>query len=255
MVQKMSEKKSDGSVLLVSNNGKKFLVKDTEKDYHSQYGMIKKEDLMKNNGSELKTNKDVSLFLIKPSFIDLFSKIKRGAQIIPSKDVGFIISETGIGKNSIVVDAGAGSGGLCLVLANIAKKVYSFDIREDHIEIVKKNKELLGLKNLEIKEGNIYQDKLPKNIDVVTLDVPEPWLAIENVMKYLSSGGFIVSYSPTIPQVSDLVDSVSNRKGIVHLKTIEIIEREWEILGRKVRPKTQQRISHSGFLTFLRKIN
>ena len=251
----MSKKNSEDSALLVSKDGKKFLVKDVEKDYHSQYGMIKKEDLMKKSGSELKTNKGVSLFLVKPFFIDFFSKIKRGAQIIPSKDVGVIISETGIGKDSIIVDAGAGSGGLCLTLANIAKKVYSFDVREDHIEIVTKNKELLGLKNLEVKKGNIYEDKLPKNIDVVTLDVPEPWLAIDNVSKYLNSGGFIISYSPSIPQVSDLVDSVSNKEGIVHLKTIEIIEREWEVLGRKVRPKTQQRINHSGFLTFLRKIN
>ena len=37
------------------------------------------------------------------------------------------------------------------------------------------------------------------------------------------------------------------------VKTIEIIERQWEIDGRKVRPKGQE-IGHSGFLTFMRKI-
>ncbi len=255
MVPKMTNKEIKDAVLLVTKDSKKFLVKDTSKDYHSQYGMIIKEDLAKENGAKLKTNKGKSLFLIKPSFIDFFSKIKRGAQIIPSKDVGFIISETGIGKNSIIVDAGAGSGGLCLTLANIAKKVYSFDIRDDHIEIVKKNKELLELKNLEVKKGNIYEDKIPSNADLVTLDVPEPWLAVKNISENIKPGGFIVSYSPTIPQVSDLVESLEDIEGIVHIKTIEIIEREWEINSRKVRPKSQQRISHSGFLTFLRKIN
>ena len=42
-------------------------------------------------------------------------------------------------------------------------------------------------------------------------------------------------------------------KNFIHLKTIEIIEREWDVQGRKVRPKSQP-IGHSGFLTFVRKI-
>lgn len=239
--------------LLFSKNGKKFLVKNEEQNYHSQYGFVTKADLQKETGSEVKTNTGQSLYLLDPQFIDKFARMKRGAQIIPSKDVGFIISETGLGKDSVVVDAGAGSGGLCLTLAHLVKKVYSFDVRDDHLAIVEKNKELLGLKNLSLKKGNVYEDKLPK-ADVINLDVPEPWLALSNIEKSLNPGGFLVSYSPSIPQVSDFVEAVQKLDGFVYLKSVEIIEREWEFQGRKIRPKTQQRINHSGFLTFVRKV-
>ena len=37
------------------------------------------------------------------------------------------------------------------------------------------------------------------------------------------------------------------------MKTVEIIEREWHAEGRKVRPATKD-FSHTGFLTFIRKL-
>jgi tRNA (adenine57-N1/adenine58-N1)-methyltransferase len=40
---------------------------------------------------------------------------------------------------------------------------------------------------------------------------------------------------------------------LIFLKTIEVSEREWDVIERKVRPKTQT-IGHSGFMTFVRKI-
>ena len=93
-----------------------------------------------------------------------------------------------------------------------------------------------------------------KNLDLVTLDMPEPWLGVDNAFKALKPGGFIVSYSPCIPQVSDFVEKVRKTQGLVYLKTIELIEREWEFDARKIRPKTMQPLSHSGFLSFVRKI-
>ena len=66
-------------------------------------------------------------------------------------------------------------------------------------------------------------------------------------------GGFLVSYSPTIPQTADFVNEVNKDKDFVHVKTSEIIERNWEIDGRKVRPRSQQ-IGHSGFISFVRRI-
>ena len=240
--------------LLVSSHGKKFLVKNPDQDYHSQFGYVTSEQMKDEEGSEIRTNKDTKFFLLNPGFLDLYSKIKRGAQIIPLKDIGFIISETGINKNSVVLDAGAGSGGIALFLANIVKKVTTMDIREDHLNIVKKNAEYLGLKNISAKLGSIYEEKLPKGIDLVTLDVPDPWLALEHILFNVKPGGFIVSYSPHIPQTIDFVEATKKIEGIVYLKTVEIIEREWEIDGRKARPKTQQRITHSGFLSFVRKV-
>ena len=230
----------------------KFLVKDTSKDYHTKYGFFKKEDLKAKAGSKVISNTKKEFTVFDPYFIDLYRKIKRDAQIIPLKDIGLIVSETGINGNSKVVDAGSGSGALCCFLANISKEVVTYEIREDFIEIVKKNIDYLGLKNVKIKNKNIYEGVDEKNIDLIVLDLPEPWKAIGSAKKALKAGGFLVSYSPSIPQTADFVNEINNDKDFVHVKTSEIIERNWEIDGRKVRPRSQQ-IGHSGFISFVRR--
>jgi tRNA (adenine57-N1/adenine58-N1)-methyltransferase len=233
------------------NKNDKFLIKDTTKDFHTKHGFFKKEDLKKTGKIISNTKKEFTVF--EPYFTDFYKKIKRDAQIIPLKDVGLIVLETGINNKSKIVDAGAGSGALACFLANIVKEVTTYEIREDFIEIVKKNIEFLKLKNIKIKNKNIYEGIDEKNIDLVTLDLPEPWNAIKSAKNALTVGGFLVSYSPTIPQTADFINKINNDKDFVHIKTSEIIEREWEIDQRKVRPKSQQ-IGHSGFISFARKI-
>ena len=237
--------------VLISKNDK-FLVKDISKDYHTKHGFFKKEDLKK-SGKAIKTNTGKEFSIFNPYFIDLYKKIRRDAQIIPLKDIGLIVAETGVNNKSKVVDAGSGSGALCCFLANIAKEVITYDIREDFIEIVNHNVAYLKLKNVKIKNKNVYDGIDEKNADLIVLDLPEPWNAIEAAKKALKVGGFLVSYSPTIAQTADFVNSINKDKNFVHVKTSEIVEREWEVEGRKVRPKSQG-IGHSGFVSFVRRV-
>ena len=237
---------------ILINKHDKFLVKDLNNDFHTKHGYFKKQDLKKTS-SKIKSNTKKEFTVFDPYFIDLYRKIKRDAQIIPLKDIGLIVSETGINKNSKVVDAGSGSGALCCFLANIVKEVITYEIREDFIKIVKKNIDFLKLKNIKIKNKNVYDGISEKNIDLIVLDVPEPWKAINAAKKALKIGGFLVSYSPTIPQTQDFINKVNINKNFVHVKTSEIIEREWEVDGRKVRPRSQA-IGHSGFISFVRRI-
>ena len=240
--------------ILITSQGRKFYAKDLNQDLHTQYGFISKEELKKaKEGSLLKSNTNKEFFIFNPCFIDLYRKIKRDAQIIPLKDIGLIIAETGLNKKSRVLDAGSGSGALACFLAAIAKEVVSYEIREDFIEIVKNNVNFLGFKNLKIKNKNIYNEIDDRNIDAIILDVPEPWNAIENCSKALKIGGFLVSYSPSVPQVADFVNAVKKNEKFVYLKTSEVVEREWEVEERRVRPKSKG-IGHSGFLSFARKV-
>src|SRR3989338_8720801 len=108
--------------VLMNKYGKRFLVKDTSKDMHTQFGYFNKKDLKAKSG-KIKTNTGKEFTIFNPFFIDLYRKIKRDAQIIPLKDIGLIVSETGVNNKSKVVDAGAGSGALACFLANIAKEV------------------------------------------------------------------------------------------------------------------------------------
>ncbi|MBI2145638.1 tRNA (adenine-N1)-methyltransferase [Candidatus Woesearchaeota archaeon] len=240
--------------ILVADDGKKFFIRSLTEDFHTQFGFVAKAALAKAKpGDVLKTNTGKELCVFEPSFMDVYSRIKRAPQIIPRKDIAAIIAETGIGKGSVVVDAGTGSGALALFLSNVAKKVVSYEIRDDFAKVAEENVKFIGLKNLTVKRKDIYGGIDEKNVDVVTLDLPEPWKAVEHAAKALKVGGFIVSYSPTTPQVSDFISAVAKNKSLQHLKTIEIIEREWEFNERVVRPLSQQ-IGHSGFLTFARKV-
>ncbi|MBU0756598.1 MAG: methyltransferase domain-containing protein [Nanoarchaeota archaeon] len=237
--------------ILISRT-KKYYVRDIEADFHTELGFIRKEDLKNSKpGDILETNKKNRLYCFDPSFIDQYQKIRRGAQIISRKDLGIIIAETGISKKSIVLDSGAGSGAATCFYANLCKKVYSYELREDYYKLVKKNIEFLGQKNVSLKNKDIYQGISEKNLDMISLDLPEPWKVIPHAAKALKPGGFLVSYSPCIPQVIDFVNALT--KEFIHLKTDEIIDRQWEIAERKVRPKTRQ-IGHTGFLSFARKI-
>lgn len=233
--------------------GEKWLfVRSLDADYHCQYGFVKKEDLKKKDGSVVKTNMGKEMIIFSPSFIDSYRKIKRGPQIIPLKDIGLIISETGINKNSKILDAGSGSGAVVCFLGNFVKKAITYEIRDDFMEIVKENIRYLGLKNVEVKKKDIYEGIDEKNLDLIVLDLPEPW-KVKDAAQALKIGGFLVSYSPTIPQAMDFVNHILRDKAFVHYKTIEIIEREWEVDERKVRPKSRM-IGHTGFLTFVRRV-
>lgn len=240
--------------ILMAEDGRIFYVRNMGEDFHTQFGFVSKSALSKAAaGDVVKTNTGKEFAVFEPSFIDRYRRIKRSPQIIPLKDVAAIVAATGIGKDSVVVDAGTGSGALALSLGNIAKKVVTYEIRDDFAKIAEENVQQLGMKNIVVKQKDIYQGIDEKNVDVITLDLPEPWKAIDAAAMALKVGGFIVSYSPTVPQVSDFLAAAAKNKNLVHLKTIEIIEREWDFNDRVIRPKSQP-IGHSGFLTFVRKI-
>ncbi|MFP4424601.1 MAG: tRNA (adenine-N1)-methyltransferase [Candidatus Woesearchaeota archaeon] len=229
---------------------KEYFVRDENADFHSDSGIISKEDLAKPDGTLFTSNKGMEFVAFTPKFIDLYRKISRAAQVIPLKDVGSIITKTGISEDSRVVDAGAGSGALALMLAHFAGEVTTYDIREDHLERVRQNAEYLGIK-LSIKNGNLYEGVEEKDLDCMTLDLPEPWEALNTIRQSLKVGGFVVVYNPSIVQITDFVNSL---EPWLEVQTIvEINEREWEIKGRKVRPKRPQ-IYHSGFLCFARRV-
>lgn len=240
-------------IMLVSESGNTHIV-NALRDYHTKEGMLSSADMMKAKlGSLIRTNTGAGFTVLLPDFADFYRKIRRGAQIITLKDIGHIVALTGIGKESVVVDAGTGSGALACFLAHIVKRVISYEIRDDFYGIAAENRDKLGLSNLEIVKRDIYTGIVEKNLDLITLDLPEPWNVVKHAAEALKLGGFLVSYSPTIPQVSDFVTALQNDRRWLIIKVCEIMEREWEVDGRRVRPTTQ-RLGHTGFMTFARRL-
>jgi len=230
---------------------KQFFIEDLSKDFSTTYGSIRSSDLKKTG--VIKSSQDKEFRIFDASFIDMYKRMKRIPQIIPLKDIGFIIAKTGVGPDSIAIEGGSGSGALAMMLGRLCRKVYSYEIEKEHFDLAKENAATLGIKNIVFHNSSLYDKIVEKNADILCLDVPEPWKVIEKASKALKAGGFIVSYSPTIIQTADFVNALLPRDDFVHLKTVEVIEREWEVEKRKVRPRSKT-IIHSGFISIGRKI-
>jgi tRNA (adenine57-N1/adenine58-N1)-methyltransferase len=223
----------------------RYNIIDDKKDYHMKHGKVSKKDFSK---SKLKIKND-EYVLLKPSFIDQYRALKRKAQIMMLKDIAAIISETGVNKQSVVLDAGSGSGANAIFMAKIAKKVISYDINKENLEVTKHNVKELGIKNLTLKKGDVYKEVKEKNFDLFVIDVPEPWRV--KYSKVVKKGGYVVAYTPSINQAQKFVKSLPDN--FLYEKTVEIIEREWVIKDEVLRPKTKD-VGHTAFLTFIRRI-
>lgn len=235
--------------VLMTREGEYFYWK--KDDLHTEYGLVK-ENILKKAKGEVKTNIGKTFFIFDPSFTDLIKKMKREPQMPLLKDVAIIIAYSGIGKESNVVDAGTGSGLLAASLARIAKKVVSYEKNPNYAKLAKQNMEFFGITNIEIKNKDIEQGIKEKNLDLITLDLPEPWKVLKEAEKSLKNGGFLVTYLPTIIQVSKFAEKARKHRFML-IKTVEIMEREWHTEGLKLRPKTQM-IGHTAFLTFARRV-
>lgn len=237
--------------ILIATDGTSHLV-DSERDFHCRDGMIPKDAI--DRGGLFTAKNGVTFHILDAGFADLFARIKRRAQIVLPKDIGTIITEAGITKKTVVIDAGTGSGALSSFLALYAKKVYTFDNRKEHIDVALENYKFFGLKNVVAKEHDIYEKDVPiKNADLVTLDLTEPWRAVPHFENAMKAGAFLIAYNPQISQAIQLVNSLKEKKNFLVIKVLENMQREWEIDGHISRPRFNQ-IAHTGFLTIARKI-
>jgi len=214
-------------------------------DLHTPDGVIKEKDLEQAKGKVI-SHSGKEFLTLEPNFLDQVKRINRGPQTLVPKDLAYILYYASINKESVIVDAGAGCGLLAAVLARYAKKVISYDLNKEHLELAKKNLEFFQIKNVEVKEGNVYEKIDEKEIDVLTLDLPEPWRVDLSCVR---NGGTIIVYLPSITQVTEFCNTTTE-----HIeKVVEIIEREWHVQGKKVRPKSEM-LGHTAFLIIIRKL-
>jgi len=228
--------------ILIRNEKKLYWEKG---DLHTASGVINEEDIAKET-NQVKTHVGKEFIVYNANFLDQLKNCRRGPQSLTLKDLGQILIHSGVGKESIVIDAGTGSGLLAAVMAKHAKKVISYDINPDHSKLAKKNFEFLGIDNVELKEGNVYKNIDEKDADILTLDVPEPWHVDTSCVK---NGGTIIIYLPTITQVIEFCRQTKDYREQV----IELLEREWYVEGVRVRPKSEM-LGHTAFLIIIRKV-
>lgn len=240
--------------ILIDDKGKKYPV--TDEDLHTNWGYIKREDIAKSSdGHVLETHMGHKFTLIKANLNDYIDLMERKCSIILPKDIGIINAYTGIGYGQKVVEAGTGSGATTLYFANIvgpAGEVFTYEVREDFAQIAAKNINEFGQDNVTVKNKDIKEGIDEEDVDLVFLDLPQPWDVVELAVDSLKVGGYFSAYNPYIEQVIT-INKVLKKHGFSDIKTVECILREMEIKTKGTRPKTRM-TGHTGYLTFARKL-
>ena len=236
--------------------GPKMYLMNCKGNFECKFGKTNLDTLSgKNFGTILKIGK-ANFTVVKPTFPDfLFRRASRGPQIILPRDASLIAGYTGAGKGWKVVDAGAGSAFLSMFLANIGCDVTTYEIRKDFYELARKNIEQSGLK-IKVVNSDITKGIKEKYVDLITLDMQNPERAIKSAEKSLKAGGWLVVYSMTAEEVTEVVKEIK-KYNFNSPRMVQNLPVEWqvEIFGKKTfsRPRTHQ-LSHTGFLIFARKM-
>lgn len=194
--------------------------------------------------------------LLKPSPEDVMMKASRESGVIYPKDAGLILLRAGIHAGTKVLEIGTGSGALTSILAQAVQptgKIFTFDRREDFMELAKKN--LRRAKLIDYVSFNKRESREPlpeKDFDAVILDIPTPWEEVEVVREALKGGGSLVSLNPTYNQIEQMAEALK-RTGFIRVEACEILMRPILARAGKTRP-VQRMVSHTEFLVFATKV-
>lgn len=244
-------------VLLYLDKRRKYLVKVVSgKELHTHKGILKLDEILgKEYGDYVQTHLGVRFRILKPLLLDHIMKFRRGTQIIYPKDAALMVIMAGIGPGSRVIEAGTGTGALTALLAYFVRPdgiVYSYDISKKNLENAKKNLRTVGLdKWVVLKLGDVTKNIDERDVDAIFLDLPSPWLAVENSYKTLRHGGVFVSFSPTINQVEKTVEALKSQN-FVDYEAVEVILRRYKVEKGGTRPETFM-VGHTGYIVFARK--
>lgn len=241
-------------ILIHLTSGKKFYV-DKLKDFSTNFGIIKKEYLEKaKSGEVIKSHLNEEFLVLEDSICDILEIIKRGPQITHPKDFGMLTSLTGLSSGWNVVEGGSGSGVLTSLLANIVKPdgiVYTYEKNKSFLKIAMYNVSRLRLnENVVFKNKDIREGIDETNIDLVILDIPDPWNVLEHAWNSLKPGKFLAIFLPNMTSVLKTLEKLEKFyvDGIY-----ECFTRKWVYKKKILRPKSTQ-IVHTEFLILARKI-
>ena len=227
------------------------------------YSMLKVQSLGTLDGNRFRDMDDGSRFEIanrsftvfRPGRKELIESLERGAQIIIPKDAASILFNCDIKSGDSVLEVGAGSGGLTTALtATVAPtgRVHTVEFKEENAQRAQKNLRRTGLDRYWTYQiGDAREAKVDFIADVLTMDMPDPENALDNLLPCLRPGGRICAYVPNTNQLEKIVTALRGRN-CRQVFAIEIIQREMEVHGGGVRPSYDM-LGHTGYLIFGRK--
>lgn len=227
------------------------------------YKMIKIPSLGTVDGSRFKDAADGETMdiagseftVFRPIVTELIESLERGAQIITVKDAAQILINCDVKNGTRVIEVGAGSGGLTTALVNAVSPdgdVLTVELKEENAKRAGRNiSRTCSDRNWNYVIGDAKDVEFEYTADVLTMDMPDPWLALDNLLPHLRSGGRICIYVPNVNQLESSVLALRER-GFSRVRAYENINREMEVHPGGVRPSFDT-LGHTGYLIFGRK--
>jgi tRNA (adenine57-N1/adenine58-N1)-methyltransferase len=244
-------------VALVDRKGGRHLVSLTgNKERVGKVGVVDTSALVGlADGARISVG-SASFIALTPTVMDKVASIERRAQIVVPRDAALIALHADVKAGDLVVEGGAGSGALSIVLLHLLRpggRLVTYELREDHAEVARANVDLAGLsEGHEIRLGDVATSVTESEVDAVVLDVPEPWKAVPICRGALKAGGRLVSYSPTVGQVERTHEALKE-EGMSRARTFEVLERELVVGSGGTRPSFDM-LGHTGYITVARKM-
>ena len=138
-----------------------------------------------------------------------------------------------------------GKNGLKEVVTNGWRDVCATDLSTGPVEAGTSNKQLNTLTGLEPLDAGVDAKTLApasgfgllaRSVDAVFLDVPCPWLAIDNVVHVLKPNGILCTFSPCVEQTQRTCERLrANHLEFVDVRTVEVLTKEYEPMFSKKR--------------------
>ena len=246
------------TVYMEDGEGKKYWLKVME-------GMVKVPSLGTVDGSRFLSMDDGDILTVvgreyavfRPGVLELMESLDRGAQVITPKDAATILLHCGVKSGDRVLEVGAGSGGLTTALLHAAApggRVHTLELKQENAQRAGKNVSRTGLDRFwSYSIGDARTMEIPESeeYDVLTMDMPDPWLALENLEPHLRSGGRVCAYVPNMNQAESIVKALRGR-GYRDVRAMENLQRGLEVHPGGVRPSFDM-LGHTGYLVFARK--
>ncbi len=231
--------------------------------FHSHRGIIEHSQIVgMDEGSVVTSTLGSDFLLFRHLMVDHVLSMPRGAAVIYPKDSAQILVEGDIFMGARVLEAGAGSGALSMTLLRAVGPeghVFSYEIREDHLEFAENNvEEYFGSKpewwSPRLGDlGDVTVDDLGGPVDRIVLDMLEPWEHLETVRDLLIPGGVFMTYVATVPQLMKVMEGLRELKCFTEPRAWESLVREWKVEGLATRPEHRMN-AHTAYLIWTRRL-
>lgn len=249
----------EGDLVALASTKSKYFMFRLKKDekFQTHRGIIQHNDLIGLPwGSQVYSHQGSAFYLLQPGIYELISSTRRNTQVMYPKDIGFILLKMNIVPGKKVIEAGTGSGSLTQVLASAVGTtggVYSYDHREEMINLARKNLDRLGLiENVSFYCRNVEEGFEQENIDALFLDLPNPYDYLQQVKNALKPGGFFGTLLPTTNQITKLLLEL-RRNDFEFIDVCELMLRFYQAEETKFRP-VDRMVAHTGYLVFARNV-